>query len=184
MVLLFTLKTLGVIVLLILAVPFAWILAWFIPFPGTVSGYEWSRHFKIMEQLRNLDKRARGLNVGTIQPEPGNEVDEYFANCSKYEMVRELWQISKTYPDAYPKTENYWHEMREIRAMGFRTVDKGDDTFVGYRGDDPTETVRTYKPKQTGGKMSRIDQEINVVELDPIPSEAGTKPPPTEEEPS
>lgn len=165
----------------ILLIPFGLAVAWFIPMPGAPSGYDWWLHFRRMDRIYRLEKRARALNVGTLQPEPGNKVDEFFANCSKYEMVRELWTIARQYKDAWTMAENYWHEMRYLRAEGstFRTVDKDQDTYVGYNGTDPGETIEGEKARKA--KPSKMDLYINVVELDPVPSEGRSKnPSPTE----
>lgn len=167
----------------ILLIPFALGVSWFIPFPGAPSGYDWWLHFRKMERIRSIEKRARALNIGTLLPDPDSEEDRFFANCSKYEMVRELWLLSKQYKDAYTLTENFWHEMRYLRAQGstFRTVDKDQDTYVGYRGDHPGDTIEAEGKRKA--KASKTDLYVNVVEFDPIPSQAGAEdPPPIEED--
>lgn len=175
-----------IIVIIILATPVAWVITWITPLPG-IGGYASWRHFRLMEQMYQLEKRARKLNKGQLTPDPKSESDAFFARCSEVEMLQELLEVSRTYSGAYLVSERLWGELRYLRAGKPYEIDS--DGSVRRRYTSQWTDQQEYLEKT--GKYSRSNVPIqfeeeadteeeaatNVIELEPTPPPAGTKAP-------
>jgi hypothetical protein len=103
------------IIILAVAIPFAWLVTWILPLPGIGGVSSWW-HFRMMQQMYNIETRARKLNKGLLSPDQSNEAERFYSTCSEVELVEQLYATSKTYSGAWCISDRLWGELRFLKA--------------------------------------------------------------------